>query len=112
MKRIRSVFKGQEAAIAGIIAVMSVIFTIRNPIFFSVENLMDVLKANSVLGMMACGMFLVIISGGIDVSVGAVISASACVAGTVLVRYSSDVFLAFLIAGATGAAGNQDTGSQ
>lgn len=103
MKKLIGAFKGQEAAIAGIIAVMSVIFTIRNPIFFSVENLMDVLKANSVLGIMACGMFLVIISGGIDVSVGAIISASACVAGTVLVRCSSNVFLAFLIAGATGA---------
>ena len=50
MKKLIGAFKGQEAAIAGIIAVMSVIFTIRNPIFFSVENLMDVLKANSVPG--------------------------------------------------------------
>ena len=41
-----------------------------NPTFLSFENLMDVIKSNAVLGTCALGMLLIIITGGIDVSIG------------------------------------------
>ena len=43
------------------------------------SNLVNVLLQNSTLGVMAVGMTLVIIAGGMDVSVGAIMSCAACV---------------------------------
>lgn len=42
--------------------------------YFSGENIFNVLRQISVIGILSCGMTFVIISGGIDLSVGAIIS--------------------------------------
>lgn len=61
---------GNKEASVGIILVgVMIIATIFNPKFLSFTNLMDVLKSNSVLGICALGMLLIIITGGIDASV-------------------------------------------
>jgi galactofuranose transport system permease protein len=46
----------------------------RNPEFLSSENLFNVLRQNAVLGLLSVGMTIVIIGGGIDLSVGSVLS--------------------------------------
>jgi len=47
--------------------------------FLSVQNFMNILRNNSVIGIIALGMTFVIISGGIDLSVGSVLVASGAV---------------------------------
>src|SRR4030042_1316410 len=44
--------------------------------FFKVGTHRDTLRQNSVYGILACGMTLVIITGGIDLSVGSVLAVS------------------------------------
>ncbi len=61
------------------------ILLIINDSFRTVTNMVNVLLQNSVNGVIAVGMSLVIITGGIDVSVGAIMCASACV-GAVLMK--------------------------
>ena len=51
--------------------------------FRTLSNAVNILLQNSTLGVLAVGMTLVIITGGIDVSVGAIMTCSACV-GAVL----------------------------
>ena len=50
-----------------------------NPYFSKTENLFNVLRGMSTIGIMAIGMTMVIVSGGIDLSVGSVAAVSAMV---------------------------------
>ena len=51
--------------------------------FFQLQNIINILRSNSVIGIIAMGMTLVIISGGIDLSVGSVMVMAAAVSITV-----------------------------
>jgi ribose transport system permease protein len=53
--------------------------------FFTPENLLNVLRQNSMLGLVALGMTFVILTGGIDLSVGAILA----VAGVVAAKLAS-----------------------
>ena len=50
------------------------------------ENLLNVLRQNSMLGMVALGMTFVILTGGIDLSVGALLAVAGVVAATLTGR--------------------------
>src|ERR671916_1497338 len=50
------------------------------------ENLLNVLRQNSMLGMVALGMTFVILTGGIDLSVGAVLAVAGGVAASLAER--------------------------
>jgi len=56
-------------------------FSFTSPAFLSVNNGLTVLLQTSVIGLLAIGMTLVIITGGIDLSVGSVLALSGVVAG-------------------------------
>lgn len=45
-------------------------FALSSPVFFSVENLANILQGNAILLIVALAMTLVVIAGGIDLSVG------------------------------------------
>jgi simple sugar transport system permease protein len=66
--RIREAIKTNEFFLFSIIAVMSVIFAFINPMFFSINNLFDILKSMVEMGILAMGSLMVMISGGIDLS--------------------------------------------
>ena len=51
---------------------MSVLLAIRNPNFMTTSNILNILRQISVYGILAAGMTFVIITGGIDLSVGSV----------------------------------------
>jgi galactofuranose transport system permease protein len=76
-------------ALVALIAVM-VVGSIRNPDFLTSENLLNVLRQNTVLGLLSVGMTIVIISGGIDLSVGSILSFTG-VLSVVLARYGLPV---------------------
>ncbi len=63
--------------------------------FFTPENLSNVLRQNSMLGLVALGMTFVILTGGIDLSVGAILA----VAGVVAAKLASHGSLAGLVGG-------------
>jgi len=52
--------------------------------FFTLDNFLNVLRQNAVIGIVACGMTFVIISGAFDLSVGAVVSLSGVIAITTI----------------------------
>ena len=82
----------------GLVAVC-VVGVVRYEAFLTVENLSNVLRQNSMLGLVALGMTFVILSGGIDLSVGALL-AVAGIAAALLAPHGSAV----AIAGGVGAA--------
>lgn len=65
-------------------AALCVALALVNDAFLSTNNLLNVLRQASLLFLLASGLTLVILTGGLDLSVGANVGLSACVAGTVM----------------------------
>ncbi|HHU88059.1 MAG: ABC transporter permease [Sphaerochaetaceae bacterium] len=82
-KRLRASTLQQFAAFASLI-LMVILFSILSPYFFSYDNLITVIKQTSVVGIIAIGVTFVIITGGIDLSLGSLVAVSGVVAGFVL----------------------------
>lgn len=90
-------FKSREMALVVLAIVLMVIISINNSRFLSASNLMNVLKSNIILTIVSCGMLLVMITGGIDASVGAIISTTTLLVGNFLVHVSASPVLAYLL---------------
>lgn len=60
--------------------VLFIVMSITSDSFLTVTNLFNILKQNAVYGILAVGMTFVIVTGGIDLSVGAIVALSACFA--------------------------------
>ncbi len=65
--------------------IIGVTFTLLSPEFFTVQNLLNVMQQSSINALIALGMTLVIISGGIDLSVGPTAALSAVFGATLMV---------------------------
>ncbi len=68
-ERLKRVFSQKEVSVGAMLFGVMLVSWLFNPTFLSFENLMDVIKSNAVLGTCAMGMLLIIITGGIDVSI-------------------------------------------
>jgi ribose transport system permease protein len=65
--------------------IIGVIFALMSPTFLTAPNLINILQQSSINACIALGMTLVIISGGIDLSVGPVAALSAVLGAAMLV---------------------------
>ncbi|PXA98450.1 ribose ABC transporter permease [Nostoc sp. 3335mG] len=70
-------------AFSGLIALV-VAFSLASPNFMQTQNILAILQATSVNGVLAIAATLVIITGGIDLSVGTLMTFCAVVAGVIL----------------------------
>src|SRR5688500_14424494 len=75
-----SVLQRQGALVA--LIVVFIFGASRYYAFATPENLLNVLRQNSMLGLVALGMTFVILTGGIDLSVGALLAVAGVVAAT------------------------------
>lgn len=64
---------------------------IASPTFRSSYNLVNILAQNSIIGIVACGMALMMIAGGFDLSVGATGATASVVGAAIAVRGGGDV---------------------
>ena len=83
--------------------VVFLVFSIFAKGFFDFGNIVNVLRQVSVIGIISVGMMMVIITGGIDLSVGSVIGTSAALAAFLMVDAQINMYLACTIAIAVGA---------
>lgn len=67
---------------------MVIYFSFASQYFLSIKNFMNILSSISVVGIIATGMTLVIITRGIDLSVGSIIALTGCVAAILMVNYN------------------------
>ncbi|EPD6199303.1 ABC transporter permease [Enterobacter hormaechei] len=65
--------------------IIIVTFSFLSPVFFTLPNLLNILQQSSINAIIALGMTLVIISGGIDLSVGPAAALSAVLGATLMV---------------------------
>lgn len=83
--------------------VLLVFFSVASPNFLQTSNILAILQATSVNGVLAIAATLVIITGGIDLSVGTLMTFCAVIAGVVLTYWGMPLPLGVLAAIATGA---------
>lgn len=67
-----------------ILAVLLAVTAVLAPEFFQVRNLLNVARQASIVGVVAVGMTLVILTGGIDLSVGSILALSGVVMAMML----------------------------
>ena len=80
-----SVYGRQFGTLFGLIA-LSIILWILTPHFMTVSNLLNVAQQTAIVAIIAAGMTFVIITAGIDLSVGSVLAFSGVVMATLLLR--------------------------
>ncbi|MCY3977519.1 MAG: hypothetical protein OXG23_05430, partial [Chloroflexi bacterium] len=75
-----------------------VFFTIQSPYFFDDRNAFNIGRAVSITGIAAAFATLLMISGGLDLSIGAIMNASGLAAAVIMVDPENSIILAFTIA--------------
>ncbi len=71
----------QKVAAFGALIILFIVFSLASPNFFQFDNIVGILLATAVNGVLALGVTFVIITGGIDLSVGTVMTFSAVMTG-------------------------------
>jgi len=66
-----------------VLAVLIAVFAILEPRFLTERNLLNVMRQVSIVGIIAVGMTFVILTAGIDLSVGAIVAVSGLVAAAI-----------------------------
>ncbi len=78
-------------------------FSIASPNFMQISNMLAILQATSVNGVLAIAATLVIITGGIDLSVGTLMTFCAVIAGVVLTNFGMPLPIGIIAAIGAGA---------
>lgn len=105
-KKIRIIFLGPYG-ISLLIVPLAIVFTVLNPRFLSIANIINVLRQASIIGIMSCGMTFVLLTGNIGLSVGSVVALAGVVTAwgictgysiiiAVIIGLLSGVFLGFI----------------
>ena len=81
-----------ETVLAIVIAIFVVIFSIGSPYFFTLPNFADLIEAYSVTTILAAGVFVVLVAGGIDISFAAVASAAQYLAAYAATQWGLPAF--------------------
>ena len=97
-------------AFAGLL-VLVIVYSILSPVFLTFNNLVAIILATAVNGVLALGVTFVIITGGIDLSVGTVMTLTAVMAGVFITYWGLPVWVGVLGAIGTGAIAGLLTGT-
>lgn len=82
-----SVFKFREVGLLVFIVILSIGIQLRNPSFLTFENLEDMVTNTAILGILAVGMMLIIVTRGIDLSIGATLALSGMISALAVGAY-------------------------
>ena len=103
MNPLRRLLRAREAGIFLVVVVIMVILSIASPNFATASNLAIVARIIALNSIIAMGMTLVILLGGIDLSVGSVVALTSVVVGFVLVKLGMPIWVTILAGLALGA---------
>lgn len=85
------------------LVLLCVVLTLASPRFLTVDNLLNVLRQSSINGIIAIGMMYVILTRGIDLSVGSILALAMVIAADLLRNSGMNPLLAIGVGVAAGA---------
>jgi ribose/xylose/arabinose/galactoside ABC-type transport system permease subunit len=85
-----------SGALSGVVVViaLALLFGLTSPYFLTPDNVFNILRQMSVIGVVGIGATLVILIGGIDLSVGSVVLLTGGITGTLVLNYGVNPWLA------------------
>lgn len=101
---VKKYFKRNAGILIGLV-VICIVISVNSSQFLTQKNIMNVLRQISSNMFLACSMTMILIAGGIDLSVGSTIAMIGVVAGTLLVKgvpIWAVILICFLIGGIIG----------
>ena len=99
MEKLKSYLSGRRwLAIALAILILGVISSILSPSFLKLDNFRGILMSTSITGIMAIGMTFVILTGGIDISVGSVTALVCMAAANQMENHGMNAYTAIALA--------------
>lgn len=84
-----------EGTLLTILIFLATFLSIASQFFLTIENITNLVRHTSIVGVVAIGMTFVIISGGIDLSVGSVLGFSGMTAA-ILMRDGNNIYIAII----------------
>jgi len=87
-----------EGRMAGLALLLAICLSVASPHFLSASNLYNLMDQSVVLGIVAIGMTFVILTGGIDLSVGSIAGLTGIVLGLAMREVPLPLAIAFAIA--------------
>lgn len=91
-----------EVRMLGLALVIALALSLLSPYFLTTANLLNLLDQSVVTGIVSIGMTFVILTGGIDLSVGSVVGFTGIVLGLALQQFSIPVSIVFAILAGAG----------
>src|SRR3954452_3694201 len=91
-----------EARMLGLALLIAIALSLLSPYFLTTNNLLNLLDQSVVVGIVAIGMTFVILTGGIDLSVGSVAGLTGVVLGLSLQQFPIPVAIALAILSGAG----------
>jgi len=85
-----------EGTLLTILIFLATFLSIASQFFLTIENITNLVRHTSIVGVVAIGMTFVIISGGIDLSVGSVLGFSGMTAA-ILMRDGNNIYIAIIV---------------
>jgi len=82
-----SIAKFRELGLLVFIVLLSIVVQLRNPSFLTIENINDMMTNTAILSILSVGMMLVIVTRGIDLSIGATLALSGMIAALTVSDY-------------------------
>ena len=86
----------KKTAILWVMIILILILSVISPSFFRGQNLLNIIKQASITGVIGVGMTFVLITGGIELSVGSVMALSGTMAASVAVAEKFLLFFRYL----------------
>ncbi|HCB3600916.1 TPA: ABC transporter permease, partial [Serratia marcescens] len=107
MRRFSLKPRGNEGYLAWVLLLTVIVFSLLSEQFLTVQNLLDLCESYAVSGIFALGLFVVLVTGGIDISFAAVASVVQYLIATLATHYglaspAGSILLALAIGAALG----------
>jgi ribose transport system permease protein len=100
----------QRVLAFGSLVLMVIFFSIASENFLTIPNVNGILLAATVNGVLALGATFVIITGGIDLSVGTMMTVSAVATGIIITNWELPIWLGIIVGIITGTLGGAING--
>ena len=94
-----------------VIVLILIAIPLTNGVFITSNNLTNLMRQMTITGLLSLGMLFVILTGGIDLSVGSVVGFSAIIAAGATVHWGFPVWVSFMLGIAAGACWGLVSGS-
>lgn len=102
-------FAAENAPLLGLLLLIALV-SLASPNFLSIDNMLNILRQTSINAIIAVGMTFVILTAGIDLSVGSILAFAGAVCAS-LIAADVDIVLALTVTVALGAALGATSGS-